>query len=617
MRTVSINICSSRQSLNGFLAFLFVFIALAGLSLTIVQTANAASYAGQVVGIEPKVIEVPSGGAQAVRVQIKNTGTAAWVREKTGYISLYTQEPKYHVSPLRGTSWLNDHQTGKLLEAKIAPGQIGTIELFVHGPQKFTGELSETFQLAAEEKAWVADTKFILKVKVVDEAAEAPATGDEPAEGYGATLLLRSAKTVVSGPNEIVQMRLGFKNSGVKRWTSYELRASDMSIAASDESSLRAPSWPKSGVAMSAAGRAISPGALEFMDFDFRAPNIAGHHEIRFTLVTDGVTVDGSEVVIPVDVTSSAPEIIDTPIDTTPTASGPVRDGDLIEIPRIRVGLAQVNNEVIFNANQDVRVVIGDSRELQTTIAASTPMRAAWNGKQYVFESGGNILLFNEYLRFEGQNADTIFTVTSLDDVRSWNTNLNDNKFRDSLELRFNTAKNRTWLINELPMEYYLYGIDETSNSAPAEYHKAILAAARTYALYMWEHKTKYKGEFIDVRATTYDQVYHGYGAEIRRPNVVAAVDATRGVTVQHDGQTVVAVYSARTDGRSRSWKEVWGKVVPYAVSVPIPCEVGQTKWGHGVGLSMGGALCMAKDGRTFDEILKYFYMGVELVRRW
>jgi peptidoglycan hydrolase-like amidase len=288
-----------------------------------------------------------------------------------------------------------------------------------------------------------------------------------------------------------------------------------------------------------------------------------------------------------------------------------------MEEPRIRVGLAKVKNEMIFHANTDVMLAVGDARERQATIPMKQPMRVAWNGTQYVFETGGNILLLSDYPRFFGNDsAQTIFTVTSLDDVRSWNTNLNDNQFRDTLELRHN-GEGTTWLVNELPMEYYLYGIDETSNSAPQEYHKALLTAARTYALYMWEHKTKYKGEHIDVRATTADQVYHGYGAEIRRPNVVKAIDATRGVTVQYEGQTIVATYSARTDGRTRSWKEVWGKVVPYAVSVPVPCEKGQTKWGHSVGLSAGGAVCMAKEGKTFDQILTYFYKGVELVDRW
>ena len=38
--------------------------------------------------------------------------------------------------------------------------------------------------------------------------------------------------------------------------------------------------------------------------------------------------------------------------------------------------------------------------------------------------------------------------------------------------------------------------------------------------------------------------------------------------------------------------------------------------WGHGVGMSQTGAVGMAQRGRTFDEILKHYYRGVELEQR-
>ena len=36
--------------------------------------------------------------------------------------------------------------------------------------------------------------------------------------------------------------------------------------------------------------------------------------------------------------------------------------------------------------------------------------------------------------------------------------------------------------------------------------------------------------------------------------------------------------------------------------------------WGHGVGMSQTGAVGMAEKGKTYDEILKHFYRGIELV---
>jgi stage II sporulation protein D len=34
---------------------------------------------------------------------------------------------------------------------------------------------------------------------------------------------------------------------------------------------------------------------------------------------------------------------------------------------------------------------------------------------------------------------------------------------------------------------------------------------------------------------------------------------------------------------------------------------------GHGLGMSQWGAQGMAADGRTFDEILRHYYTGIEL----
>ena len=37
------------------------------------------------------------------------------------------------------------------------------------------------------------------------------------------------------------------------------------------------------------------------------------------------------------------------------------------------------------------------------------------------------------------------------------------------------------------------------------------------------------------------------------------------------------------------------------------------TGYGHGVGMSQYGANAMAKEGKSYEEILKWYYTGVEL----
>jgi stage II sporulation protein D len=160
----------------------------------------------------------------------------------------------------------------------------------------------------------------------------------------------------------------------------------------------------------------------------------------------------------------------------------------------------------------------------------------------------------------------------------------------------------------------YLRGIAETSNVSPLEFQKALLTAARTYALYHVNRGTKHADEYFHVDAHL-DQVYRGYGQEARSPNIVDGVVQTRGQIVTYDGKLAITPYFSRSDGRTRDWTEVWGgSGYPWLKSVSVPYDVGQTLWGHGVGLSARGALYMAsKDNASYQMILKHFYQGIEL----
>ena len=68
---------------------------------------------------------------------------------------------------------------------------------------------------------------------------------------------------------------------------------------------------------------------------------------------------------------------------------------------------------------------------------------------------------------------------------------------------------------------------------------------------------------------------------------------------------------------RSRSYAEVWGKDNPWLVSKPCPYDEGQTLWGHGVGMSASDAVGRANDGWNWQDILKYYYTGIDLTQRY
>jgi stage II sporulation protein D len=119
---------------------------------------------------------------------------------------------------------------------------------------------------------------------------------------------------------------------------------------------------------------------------------------------------------------------------------------------------------------------------------------------------------------------------------------------------------------------------------------------------------------------STYDQVYRGYTYEEIMPRLSEAVEETEGEIVTYDGETAITPYFSRSDGRTRDWSEVWyGESPDWLISVPVPCEEGEELWGHGVGMSAQGALCMLNEDNdlTYEDILTYFYTGIDITDLW
>jgi len=176
-------------------------------------------------------------------------------------------------------------------------------------------------------------------------------------------------------------------------------------------------------------------------------------------------------------------------------------------------------------------------------------------------------------------------------------------------------------VINELPIEDYLKGLAEAPTQEELiEKAKAITVAARTYAIFYTDpNNRKFPGKLYDGNDDpAVFQYYLGYEFEKRAPSVVKAVDETQGVVVTYKGQIVKTPYFSSSDGRTRSAEEVFGWThTPYLQSVPDPYCEGKELRGHGVGLSGCGAEGAAKDGKTYIQILKYYYQDVRIVKKY
>ena len=121
--------------------------------------------------------------------------------------------------------------------------------------------------------------------------------------------------------------------------------------------------------------------------------------------------------------------------------------------------------------------------------------------------------------------------------------------------------------ITEVALERYVEGAvaSEVYADWPPEALKAQAVVARTYALHQRGQRREAR---YDLESTVISQRYGTStpGATVRR-----AVGATRGEYLAFAEAPALAVFHASAGGRTASSLEVWGRRLPYLVSVPSP----------------------------------------------
>lgn len=176
-------------------------------------------------------------------------------------------------------------------------------------------------------------------------------------------------------------------------------------------------------------------------------------------------------------------------------------------------------------------------------------------------------------------------------------------------------------LINELSLEDYLLGLAEEPDSEHFEKQRAFAIAARTYALYYVhpDHRKfpgmPYDGDDSAARF----QIYHGADFEQRNPEWLRAVRDTAGKVLTYRSEVIRAPYFSTDTGKTRSPEEAGWKDFPFPeIFSPKddPWCSGLRLSGHGVGMSGCGAGGQARQGKTAEQILSYYYPGTVIEER-
>lgn len=167
--------------------------------------------------------------------------------------------------------------------------------------------------------------------------------------------------------------------------------------------------------------------------------------------------------------------------------------------------------------------------------------------------------------------------------------------YRGNMELR--TQAGGFTVINELPLEEYLYGVlpREMPASWPLEAQKAQAVAARSYAL---AQLGTYRNYGFDLMANQQSQMYGGYNAEHSTSS--RAVDETRGQVVLRLGKPISAFFHSSSGGYIENCQDVWREVIDYIQARPDPYDKNPNHYNWVVTFSQDQLVSQLREKKNF-----------------
>ncbi|MDD5040191.1 MAG: SpoIID/LytB domain-containing protein [Patescibacteria group bacterium] len=565
------------------------------LGATVVKAAaeEPPAYQAQLTGKSNGLITLNPGQALTVWVDFLNTGTATWYRNGDHFIALNVAGPAGRESPFQHKFW-NEYyyRPTRLLQDEVKPGEIGRFRFALQAPEQVATYFEE-FSLVAENLLWIPGGSVHFTIGVGQSAKGVPY--------YRAAVAGKSkGGTITADPGVSFTFWVDFKNTGSKTW--YNAGDHFIALNVADPigrvSEFKHDYWNEYYYRPARLmQQRVLPGETGRFQFALKAPTVEAYYTEKFALVAENLLwIPGGNVTLKFKIGDPPQQTPVEPITGEPT---------------VRIGLYTTTETVTVTANGAYSVVTPADGK-QTAKKADVITNIAVNESTYT--------------RIVPDDPNTIVEITSYQHSPGWNSTLNDNTFRGNVEVRHSANTGETWVINELPVESYLRGLAEVVNEQPPEYLKSLIVAARSYVLWHTVRGGKHADNYYDINANT-DQVYRGYGFEQRSIDPLAAVIATSGVVITHpDAVTTInpqgiaiAAYSSGTDGRTRSWNEVWaGSGYPWLVSVDDPygkiSNWNTLEGNHMVGLSAQGARGYAtEEGKSFDWILQHYYSGTSV----
>ncbi len=515
-------------------------------------------------------------------VEFKNTGNITWKNYGEHSVNLGTSNPQDRNSIFyKEGDWINPQRPCKLSQSEVKPGEVGRFNFKINVPFTY-GTYKEYFNPVCEGIGWFDNSHGFYTQYTVspDFSCEWVAQSNYPN----------------LTPGQKADLWVNFRNTGSQSWS----LNSNINLATTKPINRQSvfydsASWLNqdknrpchlNSNITSSGKQTVDSGEVGRFSFTVLAPSTPGYYREHFVPVVEGIG-DMNDIGLYWDILAGDAQ------------------------PNIRVGLYDTYGAITVTGNGSYQLCDSNNNPLTTLGPGQTTTLHASGGQYTASCSNGYSSSNLSQFRVKPLGS-TIIEVSSYYNP-GWGGR-NDNRFRGLVEYRWSAATGSFWVINELTLEDYLYGLAEEPNWWPKEALKAHMVAARGYAFYNIYHpKTTCSQSNFHVFPDWRSQTYKGYAFEqaVGSPNhLKEAAQETFGQVVYYGNDLALVPYHSDCGGYTSDYSNI-----PYLKSVYCPYSQGHSRNGHGWGLCMVGVQGFANNGYGYADIIKHYLTGVDVRR--
>ncbi len=221
------------------------------------------------------------------------------------------------------------------------------------------------------------------------------------------------------------------------------------------------------------------------------------------------------------------------------------------------------------------------------------------SGRRQTLEGFDTMKIAGNALVTGREGADAAFILSIPGKIRR--------EFHGRLEVREHAG--RLLAIVKMDLETAVASIvaAESPPGAPLEARKAQAVVARSFLV-----AARGRHEGFDFCDTTHCQFLRA--APPAHSLSATAAEETRGLVVAYQGRPVAALYSANCGGKTRTLEDAGWAAEAYPFFA-VECPVRGVVAGHRIGMCQEGAAQMARQGKTFREILGLYFPATTIQR--